>query len=254
MTLCSTSSDALHCPRTESGAEPSGSAAPVGEMAGGESGNWPERDVLVGSLRQKVQLDICLRHRFYHIPAYRIRESDFPIRYVALYQSKHLFGPAAGIRYYGEVIRCLSVHRAEIREIPSSRTTPYYRLEIREWKCLDPPIAVGDKGIITAMTNLFLLRHCTRVPELSIGSETEYRLYMGLIHALEEYPARRISFHRHLSIGSFSLCLDNGRVALSNGTQVALCGVAVCLNDPYAAFCRLWTTLKKGKGFPQKSP
>ena len=67
--------------------------------------DWENRDVLVGSLRSKAQLDVALRHNFYHIPASQFPESAFPIHYVAIYQSKNFFGPEAGIRYYGFVFK-----------------------------------------------------------------------------------------------------------------------------------------------------
>ena len=79
--------------------------------------DWSSMDVLVGSLSSIEQLDTCLDHKFYHIPANRIKEADLPIRTVALYQSKRLFGAKAGIHYYGEVVQCALVPRNEISRL-----------------------------------------------------------------------------------------------------------------------------------------
>ena len=68
--------------------------------------DWAVRDVLVGTMRSPQQLDICRKDCFYYIPAERLQDSDFPVRYVALYQSQYVFGAQAGIRYYGEVTKC----------------------------------------------------------------------------------------------------------------------------------------------------
>ena len=57
--------------------------------------DWAVRDVLVGTMRSPQQLDICRKHCFYYIPAERLQDSDFPIRYVALYQSQYVFGAQA---------------------------------------------------------------------------------------------------------------------------------------------------------------
>lgn len=83
--------------------------------------DWKRRDVLVGSLRNKGQLETCIKHKFYHVSAARFSESDLPIHYVAIYQSINFFGKDAGIRYYGEVIRCSLVKRREIQEIPKTQ-------------------------------------------------------------------------------------------------------------------------------------
>ena len=58
--------------------------------------DWAVRDVLVGTMRSPQQLDICRKDCFYYIPAERLQDSDFPVRYVALYQSQYVFGAQAG--------------------------------------------------------------------------------------------------------------------------------------------------------------
>ena len=83
--------------------------------------DWAVRDVLVGTMRSPQQLDICRKHCFYYIPAERLQDSSFPIRYVALYQSQYVFGAQAGVRYYGEVTKCSAVRRSAITEVSPRR-------------------------------------------------------------------------------------------------------------------------------------
>ena len=146
--------------------------------------DWLTRDVLVGSTRDQNQLAICLQHKFYHIPVKELRESDLPIRTVALYQSKTLFGVNAGIRYYGDVVSCTKVLRKDITEIPKDSNDLYYRLEIKEWKKLQKPIKPKEFGFVKLFTNRFLLEHSSEAPELNLRSEEEYRLYYELKRAL----------------------------------------------------------------------
>lgn len=146
--------------------------------------DWEKRDVLVGSLRNKAQLDTALRYRFYHIPASQLPESAFPIHYVAIYQSKNFFGPEAGIRYYGVVTKCIPMKRNQILELPKSSTEAYYRLEVKEWKQLEHVVAPKEFGQVRCLTNLFLLEHSTEYPELLLRSEEEYRLYTELKRAV----------------------------------------------------------------------
>ena len=147
--------------------------------------DWENRDVLVGSLRSKAQLDVALRHNFYHIPASQLPESAFPIHYVAIYQSKNFFGPEAGIRYYGVVTKCIPVKRNQIRELPKNSSEEYYLLEVKEWKRLERVVAPKEFGQVRCLTNLFLLEHSAEYPELLLRSEEEYRLYTELKRAVK---------------------------------------------------------------------
>ena len=149
-----------------------------------EKVDWSIRDVLVGSMRNQKQFDVCFEHKFYHIPVKELRESSLPIRTVALYQSKTLFGANAGIRYYGDVVSCTKVLRKDITEIPRDSNELYYRLEIKEWKKLQKPIKPKELGFVKLLTNRFLLEHSSEIPELNLRTEEEYRLYYELKRAL----------------------------------------------------------------------
>lgn len=146
--------------------------------------DWNTRDVLIGDLRSTTQLQACLEHSFYHVPVSQIKDENLPIRYVALYQSRGLFGTEAGIRYYGEVKRCTKVSRRDIHFIPSESSEWYYYLEVKEWKTLSKPIAIKERGMGRQFTNMFLLEHSSEAPELSIRTEAEFRLFSELRRAL----------------------------------------------------------------------
>ena len=146
--------------------------------------DWNTRDVLIGDLRSKAQLQACLEHDFYHVPVSQIKDENLPIRYIALYQSRGLFGTEAGIRYYGEVKRCTKVRRRDIHFIPSESNEWYYFMEVKEWKTLSKPIAIKERSMGRQFTNMFLLEHSSEAPELSIRTEAEYRLFSELKRAL----------------------------------------------------------------------
>lgn len=142
--------------------------------------DWDKRDVLVGTLRNKEQLDISLKNKFYHIPASKIKEYDLPIHYVAIYQSKNLFDRDAGINYYGEVIKTKILKRKDIMQIPKQSDEEYYFFEIKEWKKLNVAIIAKEVRDFPFFTNMFLIQNCPDVPDLHISSQEEYRLYTEL--------------------------------------------------------------------------
>ena len=148
--------------------------------------DWAVRDVLVGTVRSPQQLDICRRHRFYYIPAEQLGDEAFSVRIVALYQSQYVFGPQAGVQYYGEVTKCSPVCRGDITELRARKGTEqnlYYRFEIREWKRLNRPIAARESCFVKGLTSRFQLEHSAETPELWLRSQEEYRLYLNLRQA-----------------------------------------------------------------------
>ncbi len=149
------------------------------------SPDWENRNVLVGTLRRKSQLNVALACKFYHIPAVELKNVDTPIEYVAIYQSRRMFGNAAGVRYYGRVKSAKLVRRCDIPEIYSEKTDLYYRFEIKAWKKLPRALAAKEKGFVSILTSLELLRGSREVPQLWTQSPQEFRLYDALLDALE---------------------------------------------------------------------
>lgn len=142
--------------------------------------HWDAPDVLVGTLRNPAQLEICLNCGFYHVPVCQIPEDRLPIRYVAIYQSRTMFPHSCGIHFYGKVRKCVTLPRWQIDEIPKASDEPYYRLEIEQWNLLAQPIQVREIPFTHLFTNLFLLRHSRETPELELRTPEQYRCYQAL--------------------------------------------------------------------------
>lgn len=182
--------------------------------------DWKRREVLVGALRNRGQLETCLKHKFYHVPAVRISEPDLPIHYVAIYQSINLFGKDAGIRYYGEVIRCSLVKRCEIQEIPKNSDEWYYRLEVKEWKEMNVPLVAKEVRDFPFFTNLFLLQHCSEVPDLQIKTEEEYRLYTELKRLSQDSAINDEENMNGFRYNDKIIVLENGKIQVVEAGQV----------------------------------
>ena len=208
--------------------------------------DWSCRDVLVGSLGAKDQLEDNLLWKYYYVPVCYVSEGDLPIRYVAIYQSCHLFGEDSGIRYYGEVSSTELVRRWEIR-FPVNRHNEqelYYVFGIREWKQLDRPISVRDEWVYEPrFANSFLLEQCRYSYELfGIASEQDFRLALVLREILEG------------SVESFSYQMGSNRIlTLEKGTIRVLTGkgrqrdslsVADLQESPTGCLCRLKMALQ----------
>lgn len=181
--------------------------------------DWSVRDVLIGDLRNKTQLDICLKHRFYHIPARRIKDADLPIHYIAIYQSNNLFGKESGIRYYGEVLKTQLVPRKDINEIPSGKTDLYYRFEVKDWKQLPIPIKVKESYKLF-FTNLFLLEHSKEVPELMISSEEEFRLYNELKRLAGDAQINDESVNLSFKYNGALIAFEDGYIVIYSNERI----------------------------------
>ena len=143
-----------------------------------------------------------------------IKDSEFPIRYVAIYESKRLFGAGVGIQNYGEVTKCSPVRRDEITELaarPETEDKLYYRFEIKEWKHLSQPIAAKEMGFVRKFSNLFLFEHSAEIPELWIRSEEEYSLYSELKRAVNNTTINDEDNNLGFNFRRFTLMFDNGQ-------------------------------------------
>lgn len=195
--------------------------------------DWNQRDVLVGALRNKAQLETCLQHKFYHIPAAKIKEADLPIHYVAIYQSINIFGREAGIRYYGEVTKTNVVKRRDIREIPKNSDEAYYRFEIKEWKELNIPLTAKEVRDFPFFTNMFLLQHCPDVPDLHIGSEEEYRLYTEVRRLANDTSVNETDAEPGFKYDDKTIIMENGDiVVLKDGTKIEQISIESFIRKP----------------------
>ena len=154
--------------------------------------DWSVRDVIVGTVRTKEQLQFNLNGRGYYVPARYISDNQLPIRYIALYEKD--LGSDSGIKRFGEVLTTQKIRRKRIPIPMRSNTDPeefYYYFTVRKWEQLPQVIALQDtaKGR-PRFTNKFLLDHCTKSYQLfSISSEEEYRLMMEINKAFDNLSA-----------------------------------------------------------------
>ena len=155
--------------------------------------SW-ERNVLVGCLRERHQLRICLRHRFYHMPADRLEGDPDQIKWVAIYQSQTLFGIRAGVRWYGRVVSWKRVSRSEITQIPRDSDTPYYVFAVARWEKRPKKIRCKELPITHIRTTEFLFRTSRQTPELALEDGRQYRLYYGMKKLLSRPRIRAAGF------------------------------------------------------------
>ena len=208
--------------------------------------DWKKRDVLVGALRDRQSLDICLINRFYFVPASRIREENFPIHYVAMYQTKAIFGGDSGIRYYGEVKSIRPIKQSEIPEITEKTDERYYLLSVKEWKQLDRPIEVKERGSVSFFTNMFLLRHSAQVPELMIKTEEEYRFLTELKRRTDAAVINEEDSSGGFSVGTSKVAFEDGQIMLiKDGKIVGRVEVSEFSRTPNAVFRRLFSYTEK---------
>ena len=203
--------------------------------------DWNRRDVLVGNLRDRKQLDICINNMFYHVPTKYIPDANLPIRYVAIYQSRAIFGAEAQIAYYGEVKRIQKVKRREIREIPETYRDyeeDYYRIEIKQWRKLARPLQISRGFRRVAFTNEFLLKHSDTSAELFFRTQEEYRFYTELKRYISNPSIINDDDTPHgFAFGNTRILFQDGEIKLiQNHTMITQCKVSDFIRRPNAEF------------------
>lgn len=169
---------------------------------------WNSGDVLVGSLRNREQLEVALKYNFYHIPSYLIPDDKLcSISYVAIYQSKNFFGSDAGIYYFGKVLSVDKKIRSDITQIPSSSKESYYLFNIGGWHKLDSPIRADRGGALFNFTNIYKLIRAETVDELSILTESDFKLYSSIKVSLQKGYDKVATMYKRGTIA-----IDGGRI------------------------------------------
>ena len=181
-----------------------------------EKYDWSVRDVMVGTVRSKEQLDFNMDKKGYYVPAKYITDDDLPIRYIALHEEG--IGGESGIKVVGEVLTAQKLKRGKI-PVSMSRNNAdetYYYFTVRSWKPLDKTIAIKDssKGK-PRFTNKLLLDTCTQSYQLfEITTEEEYRLMQELNNAFGEGV---IGGEKVFKINDqFSITTLNGKFTIMN--------------------------------------
>ncbi len=189
---------------------------------------FDKRTVLLGSLRNKEQLDINLKNKFYHTKLKNVDLEKHLIKTVAIGQSKNLFKEEAGVRYYGKVKDIKIVKRREIKEIPKESDELYIRFEIEEWKELKNPIQVEGFQVITILyTTDYLLKNVKTVSELCIKNKEEFRIWMELKRL--DNKAKTVFFEKYInknsklegfSIGNKDIYIIDDKIRIICGDKV----------------------------------
>ena len=143
--------------------------------------DWSVRDVMIGALSRREQLEEALKNHYYHILVKAVKKDRLPIRKIALYQSKRLFGDESGIRYIGEVLNYEIKPGKEISSKSRRPNEQYYVFHIKNWKRLAKPIRTKEQGVrVNQYTNEFLVENADIFPDLLPNNEETYRLYSEL--------------------------------------------------------------------------
>lgn len=210
--------------------------------------DWSRRDVLVGHVRSRSHLDKFLNDRVYFIEASSIKEDAFPIRYVALYQSKSVFGSNAKLKYYGEVSKTEIVTGFDINLDGEDAYKVFYRFNIVRWDVLSRPIEPRELAQQVMYTNLFLLQHCSQIPELYLKTEEEYRLYYELRRRTETTDINCSGVASQIKVGKYLICFDNGNILLNfEGNTEPHCSITEFIKNPNHQFRRLFDKVMADK-------
>lgn len=179
-----------------------------------------DREVLVGTLRDKNQLNISLNHKFYHMPKTQINLSKHNVKYIALAQSKKNFGEEAGITWYGKVKSIEPVKRSDITEIPKNSEEIYYRFEIEEWIKLPRKIEVSGYQVRTFLyTSLYLLTHAETVSEICIKTKDEFRLWKEIKRYDKDVKVDGEGNVKSFVLGNTAYVIDGDTIRAINGEE-----------------------------------
>lgn len=111
----------------------------VAALMEGSEPTTEEKLLLVGTVRNRQQLEAALSGKFYHFPARYIPENLERVSEVALYLPSWLSGEQSGIRYTGRISGKRILPRKEISELPKNSEEKYCRIEVNEWiECKKP--------------------------------------------------------------------------------------------------------------------
>ncbi|MFW6287397.1 MAG: DUF2357 domain-containing protein [bacterium] len=143
-----------------------------------------EQNVLVGSIRNKGQLEYMLQEKIYYIPCKRMRLDKYQLEYIAVYLKKTDFPENYGVSYYGQISK-IEVKKRKNINIPMNRNNgeeSYYVFHLKDWQQLESNILPEGYGVLGShiYTNFMLLQKAATLPELSIRTMEEWRVWLEL--------------------------------------------------------------------------
>ena len=124
--------------------------------------DWTKRDVLIVNMPNEEKLEECRTTLCCHVSRPDIARENLPIHYVALYQ------PGIGIQHVGTVL------------LTQEGAAGDYIFKVDEWRELEHLVEASGYGGRVTYTNMFLLEHSRKFPDLHLKSEAEYRLFTEL--------------------------------------------------------------------------
>lgn len=177
-----------------------------------------QRSVLLGPLRNREQLGICLEGNFYHIPVSKLEAEVGEISHIAIYQSKNFYGKDAGIRFWAKVISCEKIKRSELKEIPKKSNELYYLFRVDSWQRLKNDIAMSGGGVPFSLTSLHLLKNARDVCELNFKDPITHKLFCQ-IRTLAESGRNNVACHYR----SATFAIENDTVSLYKNKKCVCC-------------------------------
>ena len=160
-----------------------------------------KRDVLIGPLKEREQLRVCLENSMYYTYLNRIQSFLGELKYICIYQSKAKFREPweQGIFYYGKIKDFKIRKRGDIRELSDGRWPERLavRFQVDEWKRREYPIMPAGYGPIGPQRTSFrLFKEASIYPELHLNI-IEVRLWRELRRLQEcvtvKFPKRDIN-------------------------------------------------------------
>lgn len=200
--------------------------------------DWSVKDVMVGTVRTKEQLQFNLDKKWYYVPARFITDDVLPIRYIALHEEG--IGTDSGIKVYGEVLESRKMKRSTIpTPTKSDPNEIYYCFRVREWIKLEETIIIKDSSRgKPRFTNKLLLDTCTESYQLfEIESEADYRLMQEITNAFGDIEADE-KVYRISDTFSITTVGDNFTVMSDDGATEKISKTSF-KNHPRAIFANL---------------
>ena len=198
-----------------------------------------KRNVLIGPLGRKDQLDLCLKNNYYYTYLKEVKSYLNELEYVAIYQSKRLFTNEAeqGIYYYGRIKDYTVLYRYEIKEAPRGRAPHELAVlfTIERWEKRLNPIRPGGYGPAEPQrTSWEIFKEANLYPELHLSS-IEVRLWRELRRFKEcigvDFSAERIAESDHMTSmefpGLFVKRINENEFQVITGTNKRI----FCFND-----------------------
>ena len=158
--------------------------------------NWDYRDVFVTAV-SKEELSKCLKDHWITMDRDLFEK---PIRHIALYQPRSIFGKEAGITYYGEVMNRFG-----------------NRIQVQKWHELKRTITPKEQFHGSFLTNYFLLKHARDIAELRIQNGNEYRLFYELRRTMDDVEVNDRDHDFMFHTDQYDLILTDQQIILKKG-------------------------------------